>query len=346
MRAGRGAANGTPGSAAQAYASTRIGRITKGRFERKKRRWSVNTVWLCSQRVTLVSFVKSSWPAKKTWFGKSWITFRLTNWKWKDLRRSFNLAAKVNHNADRAIPPIVFVHGLFGHLRESAKAMEARGRVALAPDLLGYGERRKMSDVAVSLPAQVHELRSCIRSTFGNLRVDLVGHSVGGAIAMLLASEEPEMIRRVVSIEGNFTLKDAFWSASLGQMSIPQVAAVLEGFAADPAGWLARSGVPATAANLEIARDWVRFQPAITLRDMGHSTVEVTGSPAYLEAVRDVFDSSEVYLLSGERSHSQWDVPDWALTKAKKATTIKGTGHFLMLEQPTCFLETLDDILS
>lgn len=50
--------------------------------------------------------------------------------------------------------------------------------------------------------------------------------------------------------------------------------------------------------------------------------------------------------MSGERSHAQWDVPEWALTKARKTVTIVGTGHLMMLEQPTRFIETLEEILS
>ena len=150
------------------------------------------------------------------------------------------MEANLSRPAPRERPPVVFVHGLIGHLQGSAMALGARGRVALAPDLLGYGQHRNVPEAAVSLPAQVDELQSCIRNAYGNERVDLVGHSVGGAIAMLLASKEPAMIRGVVSIEGNFTLKDAFWSASLGQMSISQVVAILEGFTSDPAGWLVR----------------------------------------------------------------------------------------------------------
>lgn len=248
--------------------------------------------------------------------------------------------------ADRERPPVFFVHGLIGHLRGSAMALGARGRVAVAPDLLGYGQHRNVPEAAVSLSAQADELQSFIRHAYGNERVDLVGHSVGGAIAMLLAHREPAMVRRVVSVEGNFTLKDAFWSASLGQMSIPQVAAILEGFTSDPAGWLARSGVPATAGNLEFARDWLEFQPATILQWMGRSIVEATAAPAYLEAVHRVFDQCEVFLVAGERSHAQWDVPAWALTKSKQTVTIAGTGHLMMLEQPTRFIETLEDILS
>src|ERR1035441_4900667 len=114
-------------------------------------------------------------------------------------------------------PPIVFVHGLIGHLRTCASAASAEG--------------------SRTLPAQADELRSCIRRAYGNTTVDVVGHSVGGVIAMLYASQEPSSVRRVVSVEGNFTLKDAFWSASLGRMSPVEAAAVLAGFTANPAGW-------------------------------------------------------------------------------------------------------------
>lgn len=41
--------------------------------------------------------------------------------------------------------------------------------------------------------------------------VDGVGHSVGGAIAMLCAHTYPDHVRRIVNVEGNFTLADAFW---------------------------------------------------------------------------------------------------------------------------------------
>jgi len=39
-------------------------------------------------------------------------------------------------------------------------------------------------------------------------------------------------------------------------------------------------------------------------------------------------------------------VPEWALKKSKQTVTIAGTGHLMMLEQPTRFIETLEDILS
>ncbi|WP_428942794.1 alpha/beta fold hydrolase [Xanthomonas oryzae] len=43
-------------------------------------------------------------------------------------------------------------------------------------------------------------------------KVHLVGHSVGGAVSALVCSLYPELVASFTSVEGNFTLKDAFWS--------------------------------------------------------------------------------------------------------------------------------------
>jgi len=243
-------------------------------------------------------------------------------------------------------PPIVFVHGLIGHLRTCASAASAYGREALAPDLLGYGALADMPDSAVTLPAQADELRSCIRRAYGNTTVDVVGHSVGGVIAMLYASQEPSSVRRIVSVEGNFTLKDAFWSASLGRMSQVEATVVLAGFTANPAGWLERSGIPSSSENLALATEWLGFQPATTLRAMGRSIVEVTGVPKYLEIVRNVFASHPVCLLAGARSRATWDVPPWASREAAAEANLPDAGHMLMLEQPDPFMRSLLNMLA
>jgi pimeloyl-ACP methyl ester carboxylesterase len=175
-------------------------------------------------------------------------------------------------------PPVVFVHGFIGHLRGSADAVKLLGRRALAPDLLGYGNGAEGSSVEISLGAQVRELIGCVERVFGSETVDLVGHSVGGAIAMLLAAERPSMVRRVVNIEGNFTLGDAFWSASVGRMTPSEAELMLAGLRAEPVQWLHRAGSPITEENVCLAREWLAFQPALTLRQMGRSVVDVTGA--------------------------------------------------------------------
>jgi len=244
-----------------------------------------------------------------------------------------------------ASTPIVFVHGLIGTLQVPDLSIHFASTPTLAPDLLGYGELKDVPAHEVNLPAQVAHLDTVIRRNFGDEPVHLVGHSVGGAIAALFAHECPERVVDLVSVEGNFTLKDAFWSASVARMSAGEAEAMLEGCRADPAAWLAGAGVPAEPSFVEIATRYLSQQPASTVHAMARSVVEATGSPGYLPNLRDVFSRHRVHLLAGERSRPGWDVQDWALRQASSIGVISGTGHMMMLEQPHAFASMVNRAL-
>jgi lipase len=237
-------------------------------------------------------------------------------------------------------PPVIFIHGFIGTFDVSGLASDSA-----APHLLGYGEHRMVPTEQISLPAQVEHLRAFIGNRFGRTPVDLVGHSVGGAIAMLFAHAYPEQVRRVVNVEGNFTLDDAFWSASVGRMTPHEAETMLEGFKADTLQWL-RGAVPdATAEMTHTVTRWLDHQPASTLRAMGQSVVTVTGDAAYLATVREVFERRPVYLLSGERSRDGWNAPDWAFELCAGYETLDRCGHLMMIEEPDAFSATLRQFL-
>lgn len=237
-------------------------------------------------------------------------------------------------------PPVVRIHGLIG-------AFDSPGGLAghVAPPLLGYGPHQSMPAAGISLPAQVEHLRAYLDRHFPGEAVDLVGHSVGGAVAMLLAHAYPRHVRRIVNVEGNFTLADAFWSASVARMDAAAAEAMLEGFRADPLAWLARA-VDAPAPHWRaVASRWLALQPAATLRAMAASVVAVTGAPDYLPALRQVFARHPVYLLSGRRSHDGWDVPEWAWHVCAGHQVLDDCGHLMMLERPTAFAAALRQCL-
>jgi pimeloyl-ACP methyl ester carboxylesterase len=162
-------------------------------------------------------------------------------------------------------------------------------------DLLGYGNGAEDSSVKISLGEQVREVIGCVERAFGPETVDLVGHSVGGAIAMLVAAERPSMVRRVVNIEGNFTLNDAFWSASVGRITASEAESML---AALPAVWLNRAGVKITEREVRLAREWLGFQPALTLRQIGRSVVDVNLSPPEFPANRKKYREFAKFLAT------------------------------------------------
>lgn len=229
-------------------------------------------------------------------------------------------------------PPVIFIHGFIGTLDVSGFALPHA-----APDLLGYGEFRDVSPDSISLPAQVEHLRKFIEVRYGDAVVDLVGHSVGGAIAMLFAARYPGRVRRIVNIEGNFTLADAFWSASVGRMSANEADGMLAGFRADPLQWIGKAIPQAEPRMQQVAGRWLSHQPASTLRAMGRSVVDVTGSENYDAMLREVFARHPVYLLAGERTRSEWHLPDWAIARCAGMNVIAGCGHLMMLERPEEF---------
>jgi pimeloyl-ACP methyl ester carboxylesterase len=238
-------------------------------------------------------------------------------------------------------PPTIFVHGFIGTLD-----MAGYEHPHAAPDLLGYGRHQAVPAQTVSLPSQVEHLHSFVDTRFEGGPVDVVGHSVGGAIAMLFAHTHPDRVRRVVNVEGNFTLADAFWSASVGRMSQSEADAMLAGFRADPLAWI-NGSVAAPGPHLaETAARWLAHQPATTLRAMGQSVVATTGDAAYPTALAQVFDRHPVYLLAGEHSRASWNVPDWALEKCAGQHTLAGSGHLMMLDEPAAFTAAIQRFLA
>lgn len=239
-------------------------------------------------------------------------------------------------------PPVVFIHGFIGSLAIDGHAPSLHERATLAPDLLGYGAWRNAPPESISLPAQAEHVHGLIEVQFGSTPVDVVGHSVGGAIAMLLAHAHPQSVRRIVNVEGNFTLADAFWSASVGRMSVQEADAMLDGFRSDPLGWLGGAIPHPTSPMRDVAVAWLAHQPGSTLRAMGQSVVATTGDNDYLAMVRDVFERHPVHLLAGERSRDGWNVPDWAVEQCAGFHTIMQCGHLMMLEQPDVFAATIE----
>lgn len=237
--------------------------------------------------------------------------------------------------------PMVFVHGLIGSLQAPTLHSPFAPTPTLAPDLLGYGVERGADPASITLTAQADHVHQAARAAFGDQPVTVIGHSVGGAIGALLAHRHPEQVAALVSVEGNFTLGDAFWSASVARMSEEEAESLMAGFRADPAGWLARSGVPPTPQHLEAAADLLSRQPGSTVRAMGRAVVEATGHPSYLNAVEAVFNAIPVHLVAGERSITGWNLPDWAKDKAASLTVIPNTGHMMMVENPTAFTDAL-----
>ncbi len=96
-------------------------------------------------------------------------------------------------------PALVLVHGLVGSSQNWNESLEclAQFRTVYAPDLVNMGESARVAGLDPGLVAQVERLKQWM-DALGIGAADVVGHSHGGAISMLLATWHPERVRKLV----------------------------------------------------------------------------------------------------------------------------------------------------
>jgi pimeloyl-ACP methyl ester carboxylesterase len=104
--------------------------------------------------------------------------------------------------ADEA--PLVMVHGWMDVAASYQFMVDAfsRDRYIIAPDWRGYGLTESGPVDNYWFPDYLADLDFLLDHYAGNQAVDLIGHSMGGNIAMLYAGVRPERIRRLVNLEG------------------------------------------------------------------------------------------------------------------------------------------------
>jgi len=234
--------------------------------------------------------------------------------------------------------PLVMIHGLMGSLAYFSPAARLPDIVVHTPDLIGYGARRDDARApTVTLAQQANAVLEYLSE-----RVEapcwLLGHSVGGAVAMLAASAAPERVCGIISVEGNFTLDDAFWCRKIAALTAVQWEAEHREMLADTKRWLTGSDIEPTPDALAWGEAILHNQPPATIAAMARAVVAETGVPAYLERVRGlVAQGVPIHLIAGARSAAGWNVPQWVRAAAASDIVLSDTGHMMMLEAPDRF---------
>jgi pimeloyl-ACP methyl ester carboxylesterase len=118
---------------------------------------------------------------------------------------------------DESRAPVVFLHG-FGSTKEDyadiARHPAFNRRPFLAYDAPGCGQTRCADLSRVSIPLLVRTARTVL-DRLGIERFHLVGHSMGGLTALLLARQDPGRVLSFVDIEGNLAPEDCFLSRQI-----------------------------------------------------------------------------------------------------------------------------------
>lgn len=115
-----------------------------------------------------------------------------------------------------SLPACVFIHGALDSsiagmaMTAAQRGLADRRRVLI--DLLGYGlsDRPKVAEYSLARHAQI------VTDLLDHLGIDgcqLVGHSMGGAVAVMVASERPDLVCDLVLAEGNLSAGPAGFAA-------------------------------------------------------------------------------------------------------------------------------------
>ncbi|WP_066273311.1 alpha/beta fold hydrolase [Hydrogenophaga palleronii] len=107
---------------------------------------------------------------------------------------------------DAAQPPLVLVHGWMDVSASWQFVVDAlrTERWIIAPDWRGFGLTKGDGPAPDSywMPDYLADLDLLLDHYAGERAVDLVGHSMGGNIAMVYGGVRPQRIRRLVNLEG------------------------------------------------------------------------------------------------------------------------------------------------
>lgn len=100
-------------------------------------------------------------------------------------------------------PPVLLLHGwpdMWQMWRHQMEALVASGHRVIAPDLRGFGESDRPSDVEQYGLLDIVGDVTGIMDQLGVERTSLVGHDWGAAVAWLMASFVPERVERLVAV--------------------------------------------------------------------------------------------------------------------------------------------------
>ena len=129
-------------------------------------------------------------------------------------------------------PPILFLHG-FGSCKEDLAditvnpALQQYGYLAFDAPGCGHSHSSDLSSTDIPFLVATAE---AVLSHFKITHFHLIGHSMGGLTALLLARRDPRRVLSFVDIKGNLAPEDCFLSRQIFQFPSDEPEAFLDAF--------------------------------------------------------------------------------------------------------------------
>lgn len=255
-------------------------------------------------------------------------------------------------------PVLVLVHGIAGSSLtwDGVIGPLARDFTVVAPDLLGHGESAKPRG-DYSLGAYASGLRDLL-AVLGHDRATILGHSLGGGVAMVFAYQFPERTERLVLVGSGGLGREV--SIAIRAAALPGSELVLPLLASTPilraggavAGVLGRLGLHAGPDVEEIARGFASLGDWEARRAFVHTVRAVVDPDGQRVNAMD-----RLYLAEGMPTLLLWGSRDPIVPVAhgraaqraipgSRLEVFEGAGHFPHRDDPARFVDVLRDFMA
>jgi pimeloyl-ACP methyl ester carboxylesterase len=249
-------------------------------------------------------------------------------------------------------PRVAYLHGLFGQGRNWMQIAKAVGGRALLVDLPDHG--RSPWSREFSYVDYADRVAETLRAAGGADRWTLVGHSLGGKVAMMVALQHPDLIERLAVVDiapkgyGNLSRFEGYIDGMRGLPldklasradaearfaaveSDPGVRAfLLQNLRRDGAGWTWQ-------ANLDLFADDA---------DAGEDS-RIAGFPEEARS-QAPYPGPVLWLIGGESRYVKPEdaEPMRALFPRARLVTVKGADHWVHTAEPAITIESLKALL-
>ena len=227
--------------------------------------------------------------------------------------------------------PLVLLHGGLGAIDMFGPNLPAlaRGRRLIAVDLQGHGRTADV-DRPLSVELMADDVAALLRRLSVE-RADVMGYSLGGGVALLVAIRHPELVRKLVVVSAPFR-RDAFYPEILAQQGYVNASAA-EMMKQTPMWQLYASIAPRPEDFPRLldkigAAMKVDFDFAPQIRDIRTPTLVVAGDA-------DIFPPAHAVelfeLLGGGQRDGGWDGSG---RPASRLAILPGVTHYTIFADP------------
>ncbi|MFJ4947222.1 alpha/beta fold hydrolase [Streptomyces sp. NPDC088760] len=221
-------------------------------------------------------------------------------------------------------PARVYLHGLGSmsavyHAHIAARP-ELTGRRSLFVDLPGHGTSDRPADFGYTLEDHADAVGAALDAA-GATGAELIAHSMGGAVAIVLAHRRPDLVSRLVLTEANL---DAFPPSTAASSGIAAYGE--DEFVAREHARVLEAVGPLWAATMRLADPRALHRSAVGLRK---------GSDPVMRTLLEGLAVDRVFLqgeLSGELAGRER-----LETAGVRVVTVPGAGHNVMFDNPDAF---------